>query len=832
MNYSKLFFVFLLSLFAHSGFAQSPTIATGKVIDKTTRKGIDYANIRFKGTVGAIGSNTAGNFKISSVLRPKTLVVSLIGYQTVEVPVTPGTINKLSIELSAIDVNLKEVVVKPKKRKQKREIDTAALFIFHAVQRNREFNRAEANDSFHFKEYSKMIYSVLNPTDKFLNANFFKPYKFFFEKPDSTPLGRRYFPLFVQEQLKEVYFRKKPQRRVNLFRYNRMSGLPDPLWVKLIGYHFDVTDAYESVHIVLEKSFISPFSFGAEGVYNYHVMDTTHPNGRTTYKLNFVGRVKEDLCEKGYALIDSATWGIKFISYKPNEKANLNYIYDLTLEQTFNLVDSTHWMLTNEDMLLEGNLLKNPNKLAIRIEKKTTRSDISLHQTAPDSIWASKDDIVDGDVYKKNRAYIDTMRLDTLSTAERLVYKHFDSVQHVPAFKAFKFFTNLLTTSNVKCGPVDFGRLYHIASRNNVEGWRLRLGIYTNRQISDKFFTGGYVAYGTKDHAIKYVANLRFLLPSRYQRWHAIEAEYINDMFILGNEDSYASYDNVLTLISGATLSKVMKTRQINFYYERDWIKGLSTKLVLSNKTFYSIPSAFSFSRTDNAGITRNIPQITTTEISGEIRYCKTDYYFESYTYRYPLQTRTPSITLKFAFGFENKLFGGNYTYQKLMLQFKHRWQLPVIGYSKIFARAGYIFGNSPYPVSNISSSNLSFVRDDLTLQVAAPFEFVSDKFIMLWWEHYFDGFFLNRIPGISKLHMREFIQCKALFGGYSSKNASLITLPSDIRVPGPIPYVEVGVGLENILNLFQLGFYWRCTYRDNPNAANFAVKLGIYPGF
>jgi hypothetical protein len=219
------------------------------------------------------------------------------------------------VELSPKDVNLKEVIVKPKKRKKGREIDTAALFIFHAVVRHKEFNRAEAIDSFHYKEYSKMIYSVLNPNEKFLHARFFKPYNFFFEKADSTLEGKRYFPMFLQEQLKEVYFRKKPQRKVNIYRYNRMSGLPDPLFVKLIGYHFDVTDAYEDVHIVLEKSFISPFSPGAQGVYNYHVVDTTRPNGRTTYKLNFVGRVKEDLCEKGYALIDSATWGIITFSW-------------------------------------------------------------------------------------------------------------------------------------------------------------------------------------------------------------------------------------------------------------------------------------------------------------------------------------------------------------------------------------------------------------------------------------------------------------------------------------------------------------------------------------
>jgi hypothetical protein len=56
----------------------------------------------------------------------------------------------------------------------------------------------------------------------------------------------------------------------------------------------------------------------------------------------------------------------------------------------------------------------------------------------------------------------------------------------------------------------------------------------------------------------------------------------------------------------------------------------------------------------------------------------------------------------------------------------------------------------------------------------------------------------------------------------------------SGFAVPGPVPYVEVGAGIENILKIFQLGFYWRATYRNEPGqgAYNFVIRLGIYPEF
>ena len=181
--------------------------------------------------------------------------------------------------------------------------------------------------------------------------------------------------------------------------------------------------------------------------------------------------------------------------------------------------------------------------------------------------------------------------------------------------------------------------------------------------------------------------------------------------------------------------------------------------------------------------------------------------------------------------GLKNKLLNGDYTYYKLSLQMIERWQLPV-GYSKIMLRTGYTFGNSPYPVSYIASSNNSFLRDDYAFQSTAPFEFVSDKFIMAWWEHYFDGFFFNRIPYINRLHLREYVQVKALYGGYSAHNAALMPLPAGMSAPSQIPYIEVGGGIENILNVLHIDFLWRVTYRNNANAANFTVKLALYPGF
>jgi hypothetical protein len=829
-------FKFSLLLFStilyKSLFSQTTTIVEGRIIDGKTNAPLEFANIRFKGNLGGVRSDTAGYYKISTTNRPKTIVISYLGYETKDTAIQAGKSNHIDIRLNPLNVNLKEVIVKPPKRKKKREIDTAALYVFHHVVANKERNRASGINNYHYKEYTKMVWSVLNPTKRFLNARFFRPYRYFFEKKDTDETGRIFIPMFVQEDYMETYYRKKPQHKVNVVHYRHISGLKNPAYIKLIGYHFQVSDAYEDVHVIFQKSFISPFSPGANVVYNYHILDTSKIDGRTSYKLNFVGRVKEDLCTKGYAWIDSATWAIKSISYGPNQKANLDYIFYLNEEQDFQMVNDSQWMMTHEHQIIEANLIKKPDKLAFRVDKTTERKEITTNIAVPDSIMKHPDDIVDPNAYKRKLSYIDSVRFDSLTVGEKLVYHHFDTVRHTPAYIGLSEFATFVTTANIKAGPVDFGRTYRILSRNNVEGWRIRMGVYSNGALSDKVFLGAYGAYGTTDKRWKYSFNARTLLPSKYERWHAIELEYKSDMLILGQENPLITYDNITNLISGLTLTKIMRTQEINLYYERDWIKGLSSNMELSNKTFYSVPGIFNFAAPDGHGNYVNLPSFNTTEVSTDLRYCKTDYYYEYYTYRNALESRTPAITFKYTLGFKNKLFGGDYTYQKFLLTFFHRAQMPAIGFLKITARAGYILGNTPYPLAYLASSNIGIIKDELSFQSTAPFEFVYDKFASIWLEHDFDGFFMNRIPFINKLHIREVVQVKAVIGDFSSQNASLMPLPSGMYSPFPKPYIEAGFGFENILNIVQVNFLWRCTYRDNPLAPNFTVKIGIYPGF
>jgi hypothetical protein len=114
-------------------------------------------------------------------------------------------------------------------------------------------------------------------------------------------------------------------------------------------------------------------------------------------------------------------------------------------------------------------------------------------------------------------------------------------------------------------------------------------------------------------------------------------------------------------------------------------------------------------------------------------------------------------------------------------------------------------------------------------------FEFVSDRFVSLNYQHNFEGLGLNSLPLIRKLKLRFVAQGNLLVGQASAKNLSLIPGSVDGVKPAGFtslnprkPYAEVGYGVENILHLLRIDFIHRLTYLSNPGARNFGVKVSL----
>jgi hypothetical protein len=177
----------------------------------------------------------------------------------------------------------------------------------------------------------------------------------------------------------------------------------------------------------------------------------------------------------------------------------------------------------------------------------------------------------------------------------------------------------------------------------------------------------------------------------------------------------------------------------------------------------------------------------------------------------------------------------GEYNYQNIYLRADKRFYLSQLGYVDATLEGGNIFGKLPFPLLTIHRANQTYGFQDNSYNMMNFMEFVSDRFVSTRFDFYFNGFFLNKLPLIKKLKLREVATFKMLYGGLRKENnpdenPGLLKFPTDDEgeqttfALGSTPYIEMSVGIANIFKLIRVDLVRRMTYLDNPDV----VRLGL----
>jgi len=806
------------------------TSVSGTVLDAKTNEPLPFANIILKGFKAGVQSDFSGKFQLSVPGNADTLLISCLSYTSQRIGIKKGTANTLKIELLPSSTTLNEVTLKFKSR-VKHVKDTTALLVYHHVVNNKSLNRPENQTNYSYNQYVKMELDLINFSEKTQKSKLFRPFKYAFQQQDTMEDGRRFIPALIREKVSDVYYRKLPEARKEIVRASRLSGIDNESVSSLADYQFDEIDAYANIQVIMGRSFIMPFANTATATYWYFLEDTMVVNGRVSYNLKFAPANKEDLAFTGSAWIDSATWAITSVDMYPNEKANLNFVTDYRIKQRYGLIDHHKgWFLDDEKIQAVVTVYDNSKQLSAWVKKSLSRKDAQFDISFPKNFFLGDPVVIEDSSKLRNEAYWSNSRHLELTEKESKIYEVVDSVKNTKAYKRYYALTYWAGSAYFNAGPVEFGRFYQWFSRNALEGYRAKFGFRTNHDFSNKVQFEGYGAYGFKDKDWKYYGAFKYMFPRKNGKWNMFEIYYKKDVTILGLENPLITHDNVLNILRRHPLRRVMLLREANISYEKEWVKGFTSTMAYSRRSYYGKDGFIAFYKVDEAGEVQRVPSFVVSEFSIKNRIGIKEKYWESMFRRQFINTKYPVINFNYSVGIKGFL-GGNYTYHRFDLEIKQRLSSP-IGFTKYTIRGGKIFGTAPFPLLYLTAGNLSFLYDKFNYNMLREFEFVSDEYVSVWVDHHFDGLLFNKIPLLKKLKLRELITFKGLIGHLDKRNRDVMQLPNDLGVPFPIPYIEAGFGIENIAKVVRVDFLWRLTYRNKPGSPNFGVRVMFQPSF
>ena len=108
-------------------------------------------------------------------------------------------------------------------------------------------------------------------------------------------------------------------------------------------------------------------------------------------------------------------------------------------------------------------------------------------------------------------------------------------------------------------------------------------------------------------------------------------------------------------------------------------------------------------------------------------------------------------------------------------------------------------------------------------------YEFISDRYSSIYIEQHLNGRILNKIPGLKRMKLREFFTSNIIIGNVHDE-ATLNNIP-DFTTPLNYsqPYIEAGIGIENIFKVLRINAIWRLSHLDKSNSSKFGIFGSFY---
>ncbi len=801
-------YMLILSLLLLNINIYSQAKIKGQIIEKDTKFPLPFASVVYqtdKSQNGVI-SDLNGIFEINDI-NVTAIKVSFMGYKTQEVLMSElSDVSNILIELEINSHDIAEIVVT--------QANNPAIRIIKKTLENKDVNNHLKYEKYSYMCYFKTLIDIKFANEAAITNNMKIKQKL------NQHAG------FISECVISCISINNHQE--NKIIAHKTSGFDDALLVQsFVSMFHNSISFYENIIPLFETStadntttdFVSPLSEQCFKVYNFYLENTYYQDSDTIFIINFSPQ-KGTNCNslKGQLFISSNKYALKSIVAEPFEKGLIFFKF----HQNYQYVENKWFpsVLEEEIGWISKKIDKDINAYPVYLITSTIDSicfepDIRQNQLDLEKVSIDKLAMANSD------SILNIYRKDTLTRREINTFHFVDSLS---AKDNFAFWLNLIPKLAENKIPIYFIDLdiSNIYNQNAYEKNRLGLCIYTNEKIFKNITLGAFTAYGFKDEKLKYGGIIKFNFNKNKDIF--LNFSYQDDLIEVGKDEtsifsvtsntdyqrSYIShrFDNCLEKKVEFTARTIRYLKIVTSVSSR---KFKPTYIYFYNNELLTDYQADEFKISAKLSYKEVITKL------GEQRII--DFY------------GNPIITLTYKKGI-NIFDKQSFKYNRIEADIEFSLYGGLIGRSDFCIKSGYTDENLPYSLlftgDGSKSSEYPLIINN-SFQTMTPYEFVSDKYINLFYSHNFGSLLFK-----TKKFKPQFIILQNTGLG-KLKNQYIHNL--ELKVKDKV-YLESGLIINNIIKLkylnmiyfgagvgafYRYGYYGYEDYKDN-----LALKISL----
>lgn len=796
------------------------TTVSGNVLDELTGTPLPFVKIRFQDSKIGTYTDTLGKYSIDTYYATDTLIFSFSGYVIKKIIIEKDTDQEINTTLQVLQSDFDAIYIKAPD-----ELPSTTLH--KRIIANKPINDKKKLTAYEYEVYNKVQLDINNIGEKFKDRKTVKKVDVIIDYLDSLEDGTHYLPVILSESISDFYFKTNPQKKKEVVKATRISGVENLDMNQFLGDMYVDVDLYNNYMYLFNKSFISPVANFARSFYKFYLEDSSFIDNQWCYKLRFTPKRTADMTFQGDLWIHDTTYAVKKFTASIAPWVNINYVQNLYIEQEFEMVVPEVWMLKEEKMIADLKIAKKSGIYGFFGRRYSSRTNFAINAKHPDEFYKSNSTVeIDQNAKTRSETYWKEVRHTPLSKQEQGVDDMIDTLNELRFFKLLKNTMYMASTGYYPLGKVELGSVFSLVTKNQAEGWRTALSLRTSNSFSRRVELGGRIAFGFMDERLKYGTSVRYNITPKKRGM--LTAFYNYDLEQIGQSPTAATIGSTFgTLLRTGPLDKLTFVQKAGINLEKDVGKDIILYGGMEWKEYTPLGIANYIRPNQISGIDDTINKIRTTELIARYRWAKDEEFVSGAFDRSSIRSKYPIISIQGIFGIKGFL-NGNYAYQKIDLSIEQQLRIGFAGRIRYGINAGYIFGNAAYPFLKVHEGNESYWMQLNTFNKMNYFEFISDKYVSILVENHWDGLFLNRLPLLKKLKWRLVSTGRAVIGSISDRHTREMRIPNFTKTFGKTPYIEVALGIENILTVGRIDVFWRLTHNEIGVKTNDISNFGL----